>query len=227
MPFDASDEGTIIELLRNPADPIGGPSLEVRAVRTSLDLPATFLVEAAIFGTLERRGSPALAMLAGPEREALMGSLVNTLQRGTYHRGRFEQYVGAGYARFEHFEGRVVGDSVGQCILFETQALLAAMRGFVEEVLYVGARRAGEPPRDADHRAEREARNGGTLLETTGDDRDPRNIAFLVALGELRVNVTVLLELIKMIDPKAKIANIRLPASRSRPELTSRRRDSV
>jgi hypothetical protein len=46
-----------------------------------------------------------------------------------------------------------------------------------------------------------------------GDDRDPRNIAFLVALGELRVKVIAHLELIKMIDPKVQIGNIIRPAA--------------
>jgi hypothetical protein len=46
-----------------------------------------------------------------------------------------------------------------------------------------------------------------------GDDRDPRNIAFLVALGELRVKVIAHLELIKMIDLKVQIANIIRPAA--------------
>ena len=165
MAFDATDEGQIVAVLPNAADPIGGPHLEVRAVRTSLDLPATFLAEAAIFGTLNHQGSPQLAALVPHEREVLLGALVNTLWRATYHKGRFEQYVDAAYARFEHFQGRVMGDSVAQCILFETQALLAATRAFVEEVLYVGARRAGDPQQAADRRVDRELRGGGSLAE--------------------------------------------------------------
>jgi len=167
MAFDATDEGSLIDVLRNPADPIGGPHVEIRAVRTNLDLPPTFLGEAGIFGKLEHQGSPQLAMLIPREREMLMAALMNTLWRAAYHRGRFEQYVAAAHARFEHFEGRVMGDSVGQCILFETQALLTAMRAFVEEVLYVGARRAGDSQHAADGRAAQEARGRGTLPEAT------------------------------------------------------------
>jgi hypothetical protein len=166
MTVDATDEGTLVAALPDLTDPVRRPHVEVRAVETKLDLPPTFLAEAAIFGTIANKGTPALAGLASSEREALLGSLVNTLWRATYHKGRFEQYVMAAYARFEQFEGRVVGDSVAQCILFETQALLAAMRAFVEEVLYVGARRAGDGPATADRRSERELRDGGTLPET-------------------------------------------------------------
>ena len=171
MTSDATDEGTLVATLPNPTDPAGGPHVEVRVVHTKLDLPPTFLTEAAIFGTIANQGTPALAGLASGEREVVLGSLVNTLWRATYHKGRFEQYVKAAYARFEQFEGRVLGDSVAQCILFETQALLAAVRAFVEEVLYVGARRAGDVPAAIDRRIERDLRGGGTLPETLILDR--------------------------------------------------------
>lgn len=72
MTFDMTDEGTLIASMPNRTDPACGPGMEVRAVRTSLDLPPTFLAEAAIFATIELCGTPQFATMAPHEREALM-----------------------------------------------------------------------------------------------------------------------------------------------------------
>jgi hypothetical protein len=154
MAFDATDEGTLLAELPHPTDP-HGPRAQVRAVQTRFDLPSTWVPEAGILGSLARQGSPQLTGLAPPEREALLGVLLTALWRSTYHRGRFVQYVDAAHARYEHYEGRLFADTVAQAILFETQALLTAIRAIVEGVAYIGGRRAGDDPAAAEERIHR------------------------------------------------------------------------
>jgi hypothetical protein len=154
MPFDASDEGILLAEIAHPNDP-RGPRPQIRAVKTMLDLPSTYVPETAIFGLLAVKGSPQLAGLATQEREALLGLLLTALWRSNYHRGRFLQCVDAAHARFEHYEDRLFADTVAQAILFETQALFAAMHTIVEGVAYVGGRRAGDAPAAAEGRIHR------------------------------------------------------------------------
>src|ERR1019366_1419660 len=142
MPFDATDEGILLAEIAHPDDPLG-PRPQFRAVKTMLDLPSTYVPEAAIFGSLAVKGSRQLAGLATQERETLLGVLLTALWRSSYHRGRFLQCVDAAHARFEHYEDRLFADTVAQAILFETQALFAAMHTIVDSVANVGGRRRG------------------------------------------------------------------------------------
>lgn len=151
--------------LPHPTD-ANGPHLEIRAVPTLLDLPPTFSAEAAILGTIANVGTPQVASFPAVERRAVFGGLLNTLWCATYHKGRFEQYVAAAYRHFEIFAGRAIGDAVGKAILFETQALLTAIRAFVEEVMYVAGRRASRTQDEADRRIPEELKATGTLAET-------------------------------------------------------------
>jgi hypothetical protein len=134
-----------------------GILIEARAVETKPDLPPTYTRESGIFGYLAHNGSRQLALVPPDERLAVLDALGGTLWRAAYHRRRVDQYVDIATARFRELgKRRVCGDSVALGILFEAQAFLVAARAFVEEVMYMGSRRAGASPDKADERATKE-----------------------------------------------------------------------
>lgn len=94
--------------------------------------------------------SPPLSTLPPNERASIMSSLCVTLMRANYHRARFDGIVDAARVRAEQHLPNFVMDTIGKYIVFEALGTLVAARSAVDEIAYIAARRAGEPPARAD-----------------------------------------------------------------------------
>lgn len=100
----------------------------------------------------DRPPPPALAGIPTDERTALLMSTASTLTRTNYHNLRFASTVRSLAERRSAVGGLLVGDLLSSSALYEAIALLAGSRRFVDEVLYLAARRAGATPEDADRK---------------------------------------------------------------------------
>jgi len=109
----------------------------------ALTFPEVETPHAQMLRVLADKGSAPLATLDAIERASLFLSMATTLTRAVSHRARFDQLLEALDARAAHFEGRVMGDTVAKYLGFEAGEFLGATRTFVDEVVYLAARRAG------------------------------------------------------------------------------------
>ena len=93
--------------------------------------------------------SAAFSVLPDDEKEAVVTSLVKSVERAEYHFQRFSELRSELDKRRLLLPGEVFWDTLTTCVHFELQAFCGAARLLVDELLYLTARRHGVPPRDA------------------------------------------------------------------------------
>ncbi len=129
------------------------PRFEREAPPVSAVLPDWERVQANGLRMLAWTSTPELSRVPEVDREPLLQTCAATLDRVFYRHGLFQQYVDGALRRFEaisHPGEVLMYQSVAKAITFEATDLLVAARSFVDQVVYIAARRSGEPHSRAD-----------------------------------------------------------------------------
>lgn len=100
---------------------------------------------------LHDEGASPLKDLRGEERKTVFSSLTMTVTRATYHRLRFDAIVDEARLRADSHPGHLVLDAIAKYVVYEALALLIAARTAVDEIAFIGARRAKMSLKDADN----------------------------------------------------------------------------
>jgi hypothetical protein len=83
------------------------------------------------------------------ERATLLVSLATTITRASYHYQRFGFILGLLNER-RRLSGGASGDTLGRFSVFEASSMLGAIRGAIDEIVYLAARMSGATEADAD-----------------------------------------------------------------------------
>lgn len=122
-----------------------GPGVSFYRIEPPEGFPNCDTQAAATFRVFEDGVPPSpLQAIPQPECSDLLLSLANTLTRASYHFRRFSWLTDVLDERRRSIGGVVAGDLLARFALFEATGMLAAAKGFVEEVLFIAARRSGE-----------------------------------------------------------------------------------